>query len=490
MQNVKVLFAGDAGSGKSSLIEALKDSDDKSLITSSQSVHVMVDGKPFEVSLYDTDYDQKEQSSYYTHTDIFILCVDISNYETFINNPYQQIYIDQMRKSEPNAPIIIIATKSDLRWKMDHDSLNKDLKLISMHDLKEFCVNSGCLMCIEASAKCNESIEIRQMFREIIRKLPRSQKKMNGFTIPRFYSSQTEYHYDESKDHQINIKSAALLIHGFVHKFASNDDKAIIPKDIIILIGSFWIPPMEISYFENKTSGHISMAPESFGADKELKKDYYIMFSIDLFMIIIHNLAYYFFSIQLLLLVQKMEIAAYLALTVTVLESLLIIIGYGLLFLHSKMKYYTYPMSMMQIMIELFVNFPVSLIQIIYLLFNIEDSSHALIPSFYVSITIYFFYGLYKYFINGIYWALRNKLLWEKCYVYCVFGHGLIWFLAMFSFIVIGIIFIVRDSKNPIAITLMIMAIISCGVVGSAGIPLLIILDKKRFHYLKQLAEM
>ena len=473
MQKVKLVVAGEKGSGKSSLIRTFADRDQftkRDVLNAATIVHVMVDGKPFEVSVHDIHPDHAAID--YPDTNIFILCIDISNHESFVNNKYKQKYIDEMRKYTPEAPIIIIGTKSDLRWRMDYDD---NLKLISMHDLKELCVKSGCLMYIELSVEYNESAEIQKiLFDKILRKsIPRSRRRGNALTIPRYYSPKTEYHYDESQDSQPNITSARLLIYGFVHRYTLNDNinNSIFPKDLVILIGVFWMPTIEISYFENTVSGHLSMPVRSFGANKQLKRNYYIMFSMDLTVVILHNLAYYFFSIQLLL-VKQMEIAAYIALSLTVLESLLIIMGYGLLFCHPRIKYYTYPMSIMQIMIELFVNFPLSLIQIIYLLFHIEDNSHPLIPSFYLSITMYILHGLYRYFMNAIYWAEKNKLLLEDLYGNCICWHGIIWYFAMLSFFIIGIIFTVRDSKNPVAIALIVISVILCCGLGFAWIPL------------------
>ncbi|XP_067032114.1 rho-related protein racA-like isoform X2 [Acropora muricata] len=120
MDGVKLVIVGDGGVGKSSfLISATTNhfpSDYVPTVFDSYSSNVIVKGKPISVSLWDTagqeDYDRLRPLSY-PQTDVFVVSFDVRSRISFQN--VRAKWIPEVSDFAPNVPILLLATKTDLR---------------------------------------------------------------------------------------------------------------------------------------------------------------------------------------------------------------------------------------------------------------------------------------------------------------------------------------------------------------------------------------
>eukprot|EP00058_Branchiostoma_floridae_P005060 XP_002590548.1 hypothetical protein BRAFLDRAFT_124528 [Branchiostoma floridae] len=82
--------------------------------------NIVVDGKPYNMAFWDTagqeDYDRLRPLSY-PQTDIFLMCFDIGNRDSFEN--ISEKWFPEVRHFCPDTPIILVGTKNDLRSASD-----------------------------------------------------------------------------------------------------------------------------------------------------------------------------------------------------------------------------------------------------------------------------------------------------------------------------------------------------------------------------------
>lgn len=120
MQNIKLVVVGDGGVGKSSfLITATTSSFPSNYVPTvfdNYCANLMVNGSPCSVGLWDTagqeDYDRLRPLSY-PQTDVFVVCFDVANRSSFENVTAK--WVPELRHFVPEAPILLLATKTDLR---------------------------------------------------------------------------------------------------------------------------------------------------------------------------------------------------------------------------------------------------------------------------------------------------------------------------------------------------------------------------------------
>ncbi len=122
MRNVKLVFVGDAGTGKTCfLISATTGQFPEeyvpTIFDNYTEDRVLNDGTPCSVYLWDTrgrgpeDYHRLRPLSY-SQTDTFVVCFDVSNRSSFEN--VTEKWIPEIRRFGPEAPVLLLATKTDL----------------------------------------------------------------------------------------------------------------------------------------------------------------------------------------------------------------------------------------------------------------------------------------------------------------------------------------------------------------------------------------
>ena len=125
MHAIKCVVVGNNAVGKTCLIESYANNTFPAggCITDIQHPLVVIDGKTFQIDLWDTvvdeEYDQivRLRPLTYLQTDVFLICFSVSDHLSFeyITNKW----IPEISHHCPNTPFFIIATKDDLRYEID-----------------------------------------------------------------------------------------------------------------------------------------------------------------------------------------------------------------------------------------------------------------------------------------------------------------------------------------------------------------------------------
>eukprot|EP01132_Coremiostelium_polycephalum_P003298 gene3298-4130_t len=143
MQSMKIVVVGDGAVGKSCLLISYTTNSFPSeyvpTVFDNYSANIMVDGKPYNVGLWDTagqeDYDRLRPLSY-PQTDVFFICFSVVSRVSFENVKHK--WYQEILHYCPNVPVILVGTKCDLRGSGKPEvtpqqayELVKELKLVS-----------------------------------------------------------------------------------------------------------------------------------------------------------------------------------------------------------------------------------------------------------------------------------------------------------------------------------------------------------------------
>jgi small GTP-binding protein len=120
LQSLKIVVLGDGNIGKTSLLETYASNsfsgDHLPTIFDSYSVNVLHNQKYLNLLLWDTsgqdDYDQIRPLAY-PGADLFLICYATDSNTSYCN--VKQKWIDELRRHCPDTPVMLVATKSDLR---------------------------------------------------------------------------------------------------------------------------------------------------------------------------------------------------------------------------------------------------------------------------------------------------------------------------------------------------------------------------------------
>jgi Ras-related C3 botulinum toxin substrate 1 len=119
-KGIKCVVVGDDSAGKTCLLISYTQNglpqDFIPAVFDNYSMNVIVDGKQINLGLWDTagqqDYDRLRPLSY-SMTDVFLLCFSVVS-PTSLENAMTK-WIREISYHAPNAPIILVGTKTDLR---------------------------------------------------------------------------------------------------------------------------------------------------------------------------------------------------------------------------------------------------------------------------------------------------------------------------------------------------------------------------------------
>ena len=173
--DIKSVIVGDGAVGKTCLCIAFTQNKfPESYIPTvfdNYQTKMQVDNKVVNLTIWDTsgqeDYKRTRPMSY-PNTNVIIICFSLVN-PTNLEN-IQNVWLSEIHEFCPNAPFVLIGTKSDLRdgW----DSLPEDQKDPKEHPIstqqgEEFAKKIGAAKYIECSAL--KSINVGEVFEETVR---------------------------------------------------------------------------------------------------------------------------------------------------------------------------------------------------------------------------------------------------------------------------------------------------------------------------------
>ncbi len=165
MQSIKVVVVGDGAVGKTCLLLSYTTNcfpgDYIPTVFDNYSCNVMVDGKPYNLGLWDTagqeDYDRLRPLSY-PQTDVFLVCFSVISQTSYRN--VRARWYPELTYHNPNTPTILCGTKIDLRDQ-------KEFNCIPYDDGYKLSKEIGSLKYIECSALTQ--VGMKQLFEECIR---------------------------------------------------------------------------------------------------------------------------------------------------------------------------------------------------------------------------------------------------------------------------------------------------------------------------------
>lgn len=157
MKNIKCVVVGDGSVGKTSLlIQYATNTFSKDYIPTvfdNYTVNTMVDSDVVRLSLWDTagqeEYDKLRLLSY-SNTDVFLLCFSLISFISFYN--IRNKWISEVKQNCPNANIILIGTKKDLKMTSKTSIEYSDALKLSEH--------IGAYRYIECSSITCENIKL------------------------------------------------------------------------------------------------------------------------------------------------------------------------------------------------------------------------------------------------------------------------------------------------------------------------------------------
>jgi len=173
-EDVKVVVVGDGMVGKTSMLISYTTNsfpvDYVPTVFENYSTNVVVDNKLISLALWDTagqeEFERLRPISY-PNTDVFLVCFSITS-EVSLNNVKTK-WIPELQHYAPNVPILLIATKADVR---DDENIVKDhetrgQQIISVHRGNQLAKDIGAAKYLECSALTQ--IGLKEVFEDAMR---------------------------------------------------------------------------------------------------------------------------------------------------------------------------------------------------------------------------------------------------------------------------------------------------------------------------------
>ncbi|XP_048051134.1 ras-related C3 botulinum toxin substrate 1-like [Megalobrama amblycephala] len=174
MQTVKCVIVGDTAAEKTKLLIKYTTpafpSEYVPTVFDGYAVTVMVDGNPVTLGLFDTasqeDYDRLRPLSY-PQTDVFLICFSLVDPDSF--GSVREKWYPEVRHHCPNAQIILVGTKLDLRDDKDTiEKLKKKKQIpITCHEGRAMAEEIGAVKYLECSAVTQ--MGLKTVFEEAVR---------------------------------------------------------------------------------------------------------------------------------------------------------------------------------------------------------------------------------------------------------------------------------------------------------------------------------
>lgn len=174
MLNIKSVIVGDGAVGKTCCLVSYTTNafpyEYIPTVFDNYSANVMVDGRPINLSLWDTagqeDYDRLRPLSY-PQTDVFIAAFSVISPPSFEN--IQTKWHPELQHHAPGAPIILVGTKCDLRndESMVQKLQNHGMHLITKEQGIKMAERIGAVKYVECSAMTQQGL--KDVFDECIR---------------------------------------------------------------------------------------------------------------------------------------------------------------------------------------------------------------------------------------------------------------------------------------------------------------------------------
>eukprot|EP00735_Rhodelphis_limneticus_P006963 TRINITY_DN1943_c0_g1::TRINITY_DN1943_c0_g1_i1::g.23113::m.23113 TRINITY_DN1943_c0_g1::TRINITY_DN1943_c0_g1_i1::g.23113 ORF type:complete len:198 (+),score=57.52,sp/Q9TU25/RAC2_BOVIN/64.95/7e-93,Ras/PF00071.17/2.1e-52,Miro/PF08477.8/4.3e-16,Arf/PF00025.16/4.1e-09 TRINITY_DN1943_c0_g1_i1:175-768(+) len=174
LRSIKCVVTGDGAVGKTCILMCYTTNSFPHeyipTVFDNYACNVMVDSKPINLTLWDTagqdDYDRLRPLSY-PSTDVFLVCYSVVSPTSYAN--VKEKWIRELRHHCPNVPVVLVATKSDLRD--DPDTLaemkKRNLKPVTLDQGKLLQKEIGAVYFRECSARTASGL--KEVFDDAIR---------------------------------------------------------------------------------------------------------------------------------------------------------------------------------------------------------------------------------------------------------------------------------------------------------------------------------
>jgi len=183
-ENIKCVIVGDGAVGKTCLLISYTSNafphEYVPTIFDNYRANVKVDGKVVSLGLWDTagqeDYDRLRPLSY-PGSDVILICYSTNSHHSLENVTTK--WLPEIQQHAPNAPVILVGTKSDLRQDADP---NKRTGLVQRPEAEQVAKKINAVKYMECSALTQNGL--KELFEECIRaalqKQTRSKEKKTG----------------------------------------------------------------------------------------------------------------------------------------------------------------------------------------------------------------------------------------------------------------------------------------------------------------------
>lgn len=164
MSEIKCVFVGNPGVGKSSLIMNYKErtfDQHTPPVVDACAVPVFFDGKSASLKVWDSaghsDYD-RVRYLLYPESDICLVCFSVDNLDSYTN--VEGKWLPELSQHRPNTPVMLVGTKTDLRDPNGESIVTYDMG-------EELMRRTNAVSYIECSARTQDGV--RQVFQEAAR---------------------------------------------------------------------------------------------------------------------------------------------------------------------------------------------------------------------------------------------------------------------------------------------------------------------------------